>query len=62
MTKNPAQAALAAYDRLAFQFGRDTVNDPAIIAAFAAATDAVDAKADELRAMVTAAAAERAPS
>jgi hypothetical protein len=60
MTKNPAQAALAAYERLVFQFGTAVANDAAIIAAFLAATETVNAKAAALRAMTTAAAAAQA--
>jgi hypothetical protein len=61
MTMNPAQSALAAYERLVFQFGTPVANDAAIITAFLAAIDAVNAKAAALRAMTTAAAEKRQP-
>jgi len=62
MTNNPAALARAQYDRLVFQRGAAAVNTEAVVAAFAAATAAVVARAAELQGMTDAAAAERAPS
>jgi hypothetical protein len=62
MTNNPAAFARAQYDRLVFQRGPAAVNTPDILAAFAAATEAVRIRAMELQALALAAAAERAPS
>ncbi len=50
MTNNPAALARAQYDRLVFQRGPAAVATPDILAAFAAATEAVRARAAELEA------------